>query len=171
MVSFYRSFSSRSSVSVSAGLKTGPSAVDAGCPAPFDQSAYLGERAVSLGGDYINAMALAAIDGISLVLQDAAGMSGGRTREQTRCKLQMRALSKLATGWRGSREREAANDSRQGPVAGDQQVGEPCVKPWRNGVGSERRRTVAFCSALTIRDCRCLDVGADASNYIRQSGA
>ena len=33
LVSFYRPFSSRSSVSVSAGLQTGLAAVDAGCPA------------------------------------------------------------------------------------------------------------------------------------------
>ncbi len=58
--SFCWPFSSRSSVSVSAGLQHDLSVVAAGIPASTDQSAGLSERALSLGGDYTHVMGLAA---------------------------------------------------------------------------------------------------------------
>lgn len=149
MVSFYRSFSSRSSVSASAGLKTGLSAVDAGCPAPFDQSGDLGERAVSLGRDYIDVMGLAAIDVSASSYETLLGCLGAEHGNRLAASCRCGLSRSWGQGGGGPWEREAANGSRQGPVAGDQQVGEPCVKPWRNVVGSERRGTGAFCSALT----------------------
>ena len=54
MASFYRPLSSRSSWQVLAGLQTGLSALDAGSVASLGEFADLGERAVSLGGDYID---------------------------------------------------------------------------------------------------------------------
>ena len=54
LASFYRPCSSRSSWQILAGLQTGLTAVDAESPASVAQSADLGERAVSLGRDYID---------------------------------------------------------------------------------------------------------------------
>ncbi len=54
VVSFYRPFSPRSSGQVLAGCRASLSAVAAGHPASMNQSGDLGERALSLGRDYID---------------------------------------------------------------------------------------------------------------------